>query len=337
MTMRRLLVLFLPVLWTCSILTGPDHRDTPHFHSTSDVAGEFRALAESHPSIARVVPLGRSQEGREIWALKISAGVENDGREPAVLIVGGQHAREWLGVEIPVRLAGHLVTMYGVDEQVSALIDQGEVWIVPILNPDGHNYSHSEARNWRKNRSQNEDGTRGVDTNRNFSFAWGGVQASPEPSASIYRGPAPFSEPETRALRDLVLSRDFRAAVDYHSFSQSISVPANRTSMGRTADQMVSLIGAVHGKAYRVGSYEPPLLGGSFTDWANNAVGVDAYLIELRPGENQDSTEYPWLLERSAFDPPVSEILATWEEQRPALMHLLDTYLGAPASTAGSR
>jgi hypothetical protein len=101
-----------------------------------------------------------------------------------------------------------------------------------MLNPDGHVYVQNNHTGdwwtwWRKNRRDNGDGTFGVDPNRNYSYMWGYDDAgsSPDPSSPVYRGPAPFSEPETQAMRDFCASRSFTLALSYHSYGELILFP----------------------------------------------------------------------------------------------------------------
>src|SRR5204862_4737527 len=97
--------------------------------------------------------------GRNVWAIKISSNAAKDESKPAVLIVGGQHAREWITVEVPLQLAQFLTDHYGSDAEVSSIVNNVEIWIVPMANPDGHEYSRVKNRLWRKNRRDNGDGS----------------------------------------------------------------------------------------------------------------------------------------------------------------------------------
>ena len=133
-----------------------------------------------------------------------------------------------------------------------------------MVNPDGHEYSRTEDRLWRKNRRPNADGSIGVDPNRNYGYMWGTLNintSSHVPSDPTYVGPRAFSEPETRAVRNLVARELFRGVITYHSYSQLILYPWGYTSqpipdtsdlstMTNLAERMQELIGEVHGKTY---------------------------------------------------------------------------------------
>ncbi|MFY9609188.1 MAG: M14 family metallopeptidase [Blastocatellia bacterium] len=229
------------------------------FHSYDEARTEFKALADSHPDLAQYVKLGTSFEGREIFALKITRGAAiDDPSKPDVLITGCHHAREWISVESPVYFANQLITGYTANDHVKHLVDNLQIWVVPIVNPDGLTFSQGSpndsfdiARLWRKNRRPFTFGnclsTVGVDLNRNYPFQWrleednpctdycvagnqcinDDIGASDNPVSEIYRGPASASEPEVKAIRSLMddPNRRFRAQLDYHNYSQVILYP----------------------------------------------------------------------------------------------------------------
>ena len=229
------------------------------YHSYEETQNEFRELARSNPNLAQYVKIGTSYEGREIFALKLSRNAElDDPTKPDVLITGCHHAREWISVEAPVYFANQLIRNYTTDDAARYLLDRLQIWIVPIVNPDGLTYSQGSpndqmdgARLWRKNRRPISAGdcssSVGVDLNRNYDFQWrlrndepcqnpcsaerdctrDDVGASDDPESEIYRGVTSASEPEVRALKSLMddPNRNFRAQVDYHNYSQLILYP----------------------------------------------------------------------------------------------------------------
>lgn len=300
-----------------------------YFHTEVQIEAELRKIAERRPDIANLSFIGVTHEGRHIWILKISGNVHVDGGKPAILIMGGSHAREWLSVEIPFYLAEYLANGHGSDPDITEIVDAAEIWILPMLNPDGHAHTRKSDRLWRKNRRPNGDGTFGVDLNRNCEFGW--ESGGTEPDSEFHRGPAPFSEPETRAARDFVIYRNFRAVVDYHAYAQVIMYPSGNDRMKDISVEMSELIFGVRGKTHHPLPYDPPLYPGGLIDWIYNATGADAWLIETRPDNAENDSEYPWLSDPSRlgpFDPPESEIRPSWEENRPALMRLIKEYAG---------
>ncbi|CAA9481941.1 MAG: Carboxypeptidase T, partial [uncultured Solirubrobacteraceae bacterium] len=217
--------------------TGP--RVDRGYHDHAEVGAALAELERSFPTLVSRFSLGSSVEGRELWAVKVSAGVFLDENEPEVLLVAGQHAREPLSVEMALYAARELATGYGREPRISRLLDTREVWIVANLNPDGSTYDTATGRHraWRKNRQRDGgDGAVGVDLNRNWGYRWGCCRGSSRrPGSAAYRGTAAFSAPETRHLRDFVASRvvggvqQIRAAVDFHSFSELVMWPFGYT------------------------------------------------------------------------------------------------------------
>lgn len=202
------------------------------YHTYDEMTAVIDSLATEHPTLTRIDTLGYSWEGRQIRAIKISDNADSDEEEAEVLIVGCHHAREIMSVDVPLRFAMYLLANYAISPQVTQLVDEREIWIVPMLNPDGHVFVQNNHGGdwwtwWRKNRRDNGDGTFGVDLNRNYSYMWGydDEGSSPSTSSPLYRGPAPFSEPETQALRDFCASRLFTLALSYHSYSELILFP----------------------------------------------------------------------------------------------------------------
>src|SRR5690606_14934327 len=124
---------------------------------------------------------------------------------PQSLWWGGQHAREWINIPVPIYHAEQLLTRYDTDPEIRALVDSVEFIFVPTMNPDGYEYTWTNNRLWRKNRRDHPNSSCfGVDLNRNWGFQWGGAGASTNRCNDTYRGTAPFSEPETQVMRDFI-------------------------------------------------------------------------------------------------------------------------------------
>lgn len=192
---------------------------------------EYVQLAADNPGITKLVTIGRTVRGQDIVALKVTRGARHtrDGSRPATLLVGGQHAREWVGFEVVRRLAHHLVEGYGTDATITDLLRSSEVWFVPVANPDGYDYTFTDNRNWRGNLRDNDGDGRitqvdGVDLNRNYPTRWGYDDdgSSPKPGSDQYRGSGRASEPETRAVDRLMNRVGFEFMVNYHSASEQL-------------------------------------------------------------------------------------------------------------------
>lgn len=203
------------------------------YRSYSEPGGirdELAAAAARYPGLTKLVTIGRSQQGKPIQALKITKNARQvrDGSRPATAYVGAQHAREWITVEMTRRLMHHLLDSYGDDATITSLVNRTELWIVPVANPDGYDYTFTpDNRLWRKNLRDNDgDGQitniDGVDPNRNFAYKWGydNEGSSPNAASETYRGPSPGSEPETKALDGLFSRIGFEFFINYHSAAE---------------------------------------------------------------------------------------------------------------------
>ena len=300
------------------------------YHSAETLEDDLRQLAESQPEIAELREIGRSLEERPIWALRIG---ERRATEHKLLFMGCHHAREWIAVEVPYLLAEHLVKNAG-QAPVTDWLQRGEIWIAPMVNPDGHEYSRTRDRLWRKNRRHNADGSIGVDPNRNYGYMWGTRNddiSSQVPSDDTYVGPRAFSEPETRAVRNLVARELFRGVLTYHSYSQLILYPwgyteqpvpdaTDRATMTKLAERMQQLMRNVHGSTYRPLQssqlYGIPVVGDT-TDWTYGEYAIPSFTIELRPDSHQ----------AGGFILPPEQIQPTFEENLPAALEFIDRIL----------
>src|SRR5690606_1773989 len=133
------------------------------------------------------------------------------------------------------------------DPRIKSLVDSREIYIIPCVNPDGWEYNRSlgAGSGWRKNRRVISGSTRGVDLNRNYGVDWGTCGTvtcgsssscgSSTASSETYYGPSAFSEPETRAVRDLCYAKNFVAAIDQHAYGPYYSLPYGKTARSLTA------------------------------------------------------------------------------------------------------
>ena len=209
------------------------------FRNYFDVKRKMQSLAKHSSGVAALVSLGESTQGRDVPMLRISSVNEEDAVKtnlPLAFYVGCHHAREHLSVEIPLDFAEYLVTNYGKDENVTRLVDTREIYIAPMINPDGHMYDYTDGRRgrmWRKNRFDNGDGSFGVDLNRNYGFMWGTGGSSSSTRSDTYMGTKPFSEVETQNIKNFVedprnLSR-MNILISFHTFSELILYPWGHT------------------------------------------------------------------------------------------------------------
>jgi len=297
---------------------GDFQQDLGDYHTYSECTDRLFAAAAAFPQICRVDSIGRSYFQRPIWALKISDRAQiNDPNEADILFVGLHHAREVATPNVLIFLMDHLLYNYGIDAHVTHLVNDREIWIVPVLNPDGHITVEQGDLWWRKNMRPPPFGNcAGVDINRNYGYNWGidNIGSSPNPCASDYRGIGPFSEFETRAVRDLVLddSHQFKVAVSYHSYGRLILFPWGYTdepspdhyTYAALGDSMAAYNGYRSGASYTT-IYRT---NGDFDDWMYGDVVLGPLQGDRNPPTEKDRI-FSFTFEVGAtFKPPESMI-----------------------------
>jgi hypothetical protein len=310
------------------LLTWPTTADAQWYNdykSLADYNARMDQMVAEHPDLASPISIGTSIEGRDIRGLRITGSGGSSVAKKTVVFHGLIHAREWIAGMTTMYAADNLLDEYATDMRVQNVLDNVEFLVIPVLNPDGYQYSRTPGnRFWRKNRRDNGNGTFGVDLNRNFDFNWGpGFGGSSGNSDSdVYRGVAPFSEPESQALRDLFLdNQQIVSHIDFHSYGQIIAGPWGYTLdnpplvdiLDRQAGIMAASVQSVHGEQYLWGD-DTNVLGianGITNDWAYGDQGVFSYTVELRP-----KSFFP------GFDLPPAEILPTAEEIFPSVLDL---------------
>lgn len=291
------------------------------YKTYDEVMSYLDELAALRPDLAQTFTVGSSLHGRDIRGIRITSA--EPGTKPQVLLQGCQHAREWIAVMVPMFIADALVRQHDSDPGIQDLLARTEVVVVPIVNPDGYEFTWTDFRFWRKNLRDNGDGTWGVDLNRNWSYGWGGEGSSGDGDSEIYRGPFPFSEPETAAMRDFILAQpNLRAHVDIHSYSQLVlqpwgwtfDHPPDHDLFEALGQDMVDLIFGVHSVTYVHGPCAETLYlaDGVAPDYTYGELGVLGFTIELR-----DDGDFGFLL-------PPEQITPNGEEILPAVMHLMD-------------
>ncbi|CAL8101893.1 unnamed protein product [Orchesella dallaii] len=269
------------------------------------------SLAAFNPQVAQTGSIGRSTEGRNLKMIKLSKNPEK--KNPVIYIDGGIHAREWISPAVTTYIIGKLMSL---SPQDADLLENVDWHIVPVLNPDGYEYTFNEDRLWRKSRSlHNGPNCPGVDLNRNFDFHWGEAGTNDDPCRNTYPGPYPFSEPEANSTASYLFNNrnKIRAYLTFHSYSQLWLTPYGYTEdLPSDYEELESLglraaraLQEVYGTEYEVGAPSHILYSnsGSSRDYAKGVPGIKySYTIELR-----DQGDFGFLL-------PPQQILSTCEE-----------------------
>ncbi|CAD7091291.1 unnamed protein product [Hermetia illucens] len=277
------------------------------YHNFNDIVGYLDYLAKTYPDLCSVQTIGTTHEGRALKLLKISNGHPAN---EAIWIDGGIHAREWISPAVTTYIINHLVENW---EELPSYLKNIDWHILPVLNPDGYDYSQKFNRLWRKNRSRNPGSNcRGVDLNRNYGYMWGGEGTSSNPCSEVYRGKGAFSEPETAAVQNFITSQRkgdyFKAFLTFHSYGQYILYPwgyskaitPDNNDMKLAGTQAATAIRNGSGATYQVGPAAIllyPAAGGS-DDWAKGTMGIKySFTVELR-----DTGRYGFILPASYIE-----------------------------------
>ena len=205
------------------------------FHTYTELLSVLDDMKAKFPNlISEKQPIGDylTAEGRPIYWLKVGVNPDVDEDKPAILYNALHHAREPSSLSQMLFYMWYLLENYESDEEVKFLMDNVEMYFIPCLNPDGYVFNERIAPEggglWRKNRWVNSQGdTVGVDLNRNYGFKGGldDAGSSSDQTSLVYRGTAPFSEPETQAIRDFCVQHQFKIALNYHAFSNLLIIP----------------------------------------------------------------------------------------------------------------
>jgi Zinc carboxypeptidase len=267
------------------------------------IEDQIRAIANrpQNRGFAKLYDIGDSLEGRDILAVRLTQGARGRplGKRPAVLYQATTHAREWISTEVGMRLLKWFVAERRAENpEIVEILETTELWFVPVVNPDGYEYTFTDERLWRKNLRDNDgnniiDNSDGVDLNRNYAEHWNYDEegSSSVFSSQTYRGASPGSEPEAAADMNLVENMaDFKFAISYHSFGQLLLYTQGWQTLTPSADDpvYVALSGTDDDPA--IEDFNPGVgadlytTNGEFTDWAHGQAGVLAWTPELSEG-----------------------------------------------------
>ena len=293
-------------------------KDMGGYHTYSEVMVALDSMHALYPSLTTSkIDIGHSLEDSVIWAFKISDNPDVDEDEPEVFYNGLIHAREPMAMEVLLYFMWHLLDNYGTDPLATYLVDNRELWFVPVVNPDGYCYNEytnpSGGGMWRKNRRNCGGGDWGVDLNRNWGYMWGYDNSGSSPYCwdETYRGTAPFSEPTTQVMRDFFYSRNFVMCLDNHTYGEWLIYPwcydhfytPDHSLFVAIAESMAVFNGHTPGTSWEV-LY--PVNGGS-VDWDYGELGIIAITPEI--GNQSDG-----------FWPPPSRILPLCQLQLPTFL-----------------
>jgi len=299
----------------------------PGYQDLSDILDEMDTFESNYPNICKVYDLTDTYgceptyEGRHIYAMKISDNVIQDEDEPSFLMVSCHHAREIVTPVIALYSIEQFTSNYGNDPDITAVVDDYELWIVPVWNPDGYEYCYYYDNMWRKNRRP----PNGVDLNRNYPFGWdSGCSGSTDPYSQTYKGPSAASEPETQTMMAFSDDRHFSKVLDYHSYGSEVLYGYCCHSHPFSSFFQSEAVALSNAAGY-YGSIRTASAEGEEYQWQIWGNGTYANLMETH---TQFQPSYSSALTESAKVFPGT----MWMLERPISVsgHIVDAYTGDP-------
>lgn len=306
------------------------------------IKAQLNKIKSIFPHICQLETIGYSIQDRQLLAMKLT-NEKIKGQKPQVLFLATHHAREWVATQMAMRLITYLAVNYGSNQRVTDLLNNTEVWVIPVANPDGYQYTFTNERLWRKNLRDNDgDGeitiVDGVDLNRNFESHWGLDEegSSSNPSDATYRGTSANSEPETQAVVNFIESKDFKFIVSYHTYGNWILYPWGWQWKTTSLDDPIFVAQAGNDDVPAIWDsildegYDPGvgadlyITNGDFTDYTYGELGIPSHTVEFTKGYDfrfpddedmvqsvfADGLEFALSVAESAADPahPVSPV-----------------------------
>ncbi|KAK3927134.1 Carboxypeptidase B [Frankliniella fusca] len=268
--------------------------------SYNEVVQYLQSLHKKYPKLVQISSAGKSVEGRDMVYVRVSKNLSKKNK-PVMLVDALMHAREW------ITLPAVLFFLHQVVEgSATGLLNGMDLVVLPVLNPDGYEYSRTKDRLWRKNRNTAYDAKcPGVDLNRNFDYHWkdfimSGTGASDDPCDLEYAGGEAASEPETRNYQNLVRSLNknnlVKMYINLHSPEQAIEMPwgysvtapalPDVNKLKVIASEANAAMVKAGAKSYEVVNMAADYPAtGTVTDWVRGVAGVaQTFCIELPSG-----------------------------------------------------
>jgi len=257
------------------------------YHTYDEMVAILTNLANSYPNITKLDTIGYSVQGRLILAIKISDNPGLSENEPEFRLNGCHHGNEWPASEIPLYFAEYLCGNYGTLDTVTNLVNGREVWIIPMLNPDGHE-------------AQTRYNANGIDLNRNYGYMWIGE------CGDVVQ----YGQPETQAMYEFSQRHNFVLGLSYHTYGEIVNYIWNWTPKRTPDDSLIVLLSngyASYNGYWVTEGYDWYRTNGDMNDYSYGIDGTIDWTIELA----------------TSFIPPQSELDSIWDENRPAILYLL--------------
>uniref|UniRef100_A0A0N5C5Q6 Peptidase_M14 domain-containing protein n=1 Tax=Strongyloides papillosus TaxID=174720 RepID=A0A0N5C5Q6_STREA len=288
------------------------------YNSVDNINKYMIDMTRQYPHLVQLFNVTKTYENRDMLGVKIGIpGLY----KPAIFIDAGVHAREWIAPASAIYIINQLLTMSNKDEDIRYVLEKFDWYIVPLANPDGYQYSMDQDRMWRKTRSINKTISKwciGADANRNWGYKWGEVGANRSPCSNIYSGSEPFSEIESKGLKNFITYNvyDPKIYISLHSYGQVFlapwgytnDLPSNHNDQKNAALLALEAIKNISGAEYMFGTISEMMYPASGTsiDYMQNYGVPYIYGIELRPN---DDDIYGFIIPPNYIEPTGKELL----------------------------
>ncbi|OQX50749.1 MAG: hypothetical protein B5M53_11845 [Candidatus Cloacimonas sp. 4484_209] len=257
------------------------------YHTYDEMVNILDSLANTYTDITKLDTIGYSVQGKMILALEVTDNPGVHEAEPEFRIVGCHHGNEWPSTEIPLDLAQYLCQNYGLNDSVTNLVNNREIWIMPMFNPDGHE-------------TQTRVNANGIDLNRNYGYMWIG-----EGGDTVQYG-----QPETQAMYEFNQQHNFVLGLSYHTYGEVVNYIWNWTPTRAMGDSLIVDLSneyASYNGYWVTEGYDWYRTNGDLNDYSYGIDGTIDWTIELA----------------TSFNPPASALDTIWNENRPAILSLI--------------
>jgi len=285
-----------------------DGRIAGKYARHTEINNYIMTQVSANPTIASSYVAGRTSGNRDMRVIVLKTASSRR----RIWIDCGIHAREWVSVSTCVWIIDKLISEYRANNAVTvALLQYYEIHVLPVVNPDGYEYSHTTTRLWRKNRRSISGSCVGVDLNRNYGFQWMTGGASSDPCADTYAGPSRDSEAETKAVEAAINAyiNTWDAFFTIHAYGKwwftpygytGSSVPPDYSELRAKAQVGANALMAVYRETGWVTGSSAQILyvaSGGSDDWAYGTAKIKySHCLELRPGQTGTDSSYGFTL-----------------------------------------
>jgi len=295
------------------------------YHRYEEILTYLRRINQLYPTMSEIVTIGRTYENRTVYGIRIHSPGTYQPNKSSAVFSALQHSREWIAPMVNLYAMSKFLEEYSRNDRVRNVLDKMNLHFIPVINVDGYEFSHTNARLWRKNRRNNRPhNSFGVDINRNWPYQWGGQGSSSNPAADTYHGVSPASEIETQNIINYAKAHpSIKAAIDFHSYSELILRPWQYSNNQSPDEAKLFALGAklqtsiqrVHSKRYQnIRGSQLYVHSGAMVDFWYHEVKVPSFTVELRPDQ----------FSGHGFILPPQFIIPTCEENFPAVIDMCE-------------